>query len=46
MKNNFLPHVEENLETGVLTADLSGFQGGKIIDIGGPYRNKYAIVQN
>jgi hypothetical protein len=46
MKNNFLPSVHEDLETGVLTADVSAFQGGNIVDIGGPYRNKYAIVQN
>ena len=45
MKNDFIEHVDENLETGVLTANMGHFKGGKVVDIGGSYRNKYAIVQ-
>jgi hypothetical protein len=45
MKNDFLQRVDENLETGTRTANMTHFQGGKIIDIGGSYKNKYAIVQ-
>jgi len=45
MKNQFLPKKDEDFETGVLTGDNSGFEGGDILQIGGTYRNKYAIVK-
>lgn len=46
MKNAFLDKVSEDLDTGVLTANMTGFNGGKILDIGASYRNRYAIVKN
>jgi len=44
-KNEFMPSKEENLETGIQTADLKDIKG-EIIDIGGVYRNKYALVRD
>ena len=46
MKNEFLPLKEENLDTGILLADTKSFGDRKILDIGGTYRNRYAIVEN
>lgn len=45
MKNPFLPKRDEDFETGILTADTYAFEGGDILEIGGMYRNKYAIVK-
>jgi len=45
-RHNFLQFQKENKDTGVQSADNSIFNGGQIIDIGGSYRNKYAIVSN
>jgi hypothetical protein len=44
MKNAFVKHQHENIETGILTTDNSIFDGGNILDIGGKYRNRFAIV--
>ena len=41
-----MEHIDENLDTGILTADISAFSGGRVVDIGGSYRNRYAIVEN
>lgn len=46
MKNKFLKDESENLETGVFLANTSIFQGGEIIEMGGAYKNKYAIIKN
>ena len=46
MKNNFVKHAHENIETGILKASDKLFDGGKILDIGGVYRNRYAIVKH
>jgi len=46
MKNSFMRHTFEDSNTGILMGDPSDFGKGKIIDIGGGYNNRYAIVHN
>jgi len=45
-KNPFVGNAEEDYKTGLFVADNSIFKGGDIIDIGGSYRNRFAIVKN
>lgn len=42
----FLPFKDQDLQTGLLHADTSFFEGGEILELGGPYRTRYAIVKN
>ena len=44
MKNDFVKHQNENIETGILETDNSIFNNGNILEIGGCYSYKYAIV--
>jgi len=46
MKNKFLTEDSENLETGVWTANTSVFKGGEILEMGGAYKNRYAIIKH
>ncbi len=46
MKNTFVQHKEENIETGIMKTDNSIFDKGDILEIGGIYRNRYAIIKN
>ena len=45
-KNPFVGNAEEDYKTGLFVADNSIFKWGDIIDIGGSYRNRFAIVKN
>lgn len=46
MKNKYMKEESEDLETGIFKANTTVFKGGEILEIGGAYRNKYAIVRN
>jgi len=46
MKNNFVQHKDENIATGILKTDNSIFENKDVLQIGGIYRNRYAIVKN
>ena len=46
MKNDFVKHQSENIETGILMTDNIIFDGGKILEIGGIYNNRFAIVEH
>ena len=46
MKNKFLKEESENIETGVFIGNTEVFGQGSIVDIGGTYRNRFAIVKN
>lgn len=39
-----MDYIMENQQTGILLADTSTLGNGRILDIGGNYGNKYAIV--
>lgn len=45
MKNIFVQHKEENIATGITKTDNSLFGNGEILEIGGVYRNRYALVK-
>lgn len=44
MKNDFIKHQKEDIDNGILETDASLFDNGKILEIGGMYNNRYAIV--
>jgi len=44
MKNAFVQHDDENINTGIRKVGNHIFGGGNILDIGGNYRNRFAIV--
>lgn len=46
MKNKFLKEESENIETGVFVASTEAFGQGNILDVGGTYSNRFAIVKN
>eukprot|EP01016_Furgasonia_blochmanni_P044116 TRINITY_DN6095_c0_g1_i3.p2 TRINITY_DN6095_c0_g1~~TRINITY_DN6095_c0_g1_i3.p2 ORF type:complete len:225 (+),score=68.31 TRINITY_DN6095_c0_g1_i3:756-1430(+) len=46
MKAKFVKHNTEDLSTGVLFADSSIFFGGDVVDIGGSYKNRFAIIKH
>ena len=43
-KNPYVQHKEENIATGIFKADNSIFENKEILQIGGTYRNRFAIV--
>jgi hypothetical protein len=46
MKNDFVKHQNENIDSGIFETDNSIFNNGEILEIGGMYHNKYAIVEH
>lgn len=44
MKNDFAPHGTEDQKTGVSRMKEEVFGGKQILEIGGGYKNRYAIV--
>lgn len=45
-KLNFVEDAELDINTGIGHVPSSFFNGGEILDIGGGYKNKFAIVRN
>ena len=45
MKNDFVLHDSEDSNTGVSKAKSHLFDGKSILEIGGVYKNRYAIVK-
>eukprot|EP00828_Plagiopyla_frontata_P040521 TRINITY_DN5519_c0_g1_i2.p4 TRINITY_DN5519_c0_g1~~TRINITY_DN5519_c0_g1_i2.p4 ORF type:complete len:155 (-),score=36.96 TRINITY_DN5519_c0_g1_i2:21-485(-) len=45
MKNDFVPHENEDQKTGVSKMKEGLFEGKQILEIGGAYKNRFAIVQ-
>lgn len=44
-RRKFVENETEDLETGIMTADATKLFGkGEIIEIGGKYKNRYALV--
>lgn len=41
----FLPNKDQDLNTGIVTGETKYFDGGEILEIGGPYTTRYAIVK-
>ena len=37
---------EENYNTGLFQANPEAFNGGEVVEIGGQYTNRYAIVRS
>lgn len=45
MRNKYVNHHQENIDTGIFQADASKLFDGRVIKMGGQYRNHYAIVE-
>ena len=45
MKNDYIHHSEENINTGIRKITNEIFDKREILEIGGNYRNRYAIVK-